>query len=175
MGLGDVAGDALVDKLVAADVDALAFGVVRHVCHETRCGIEGIDVFVGDGGSVRHGDGFDELLRAPRKRAIDRELAGVGEVVLGEVGELLFMHRHKVAHDAIALFKDAAHERGGDVVPAEVAHALHEVFLVVLESVVVEIDVARDLTEQFVDRKRIARAIVSRPGAVHAAGDVDAG
>ena len=174
IGFGDLAGDAIVDQLIAAHVDALALGVIGYVRHQTRGGIERIDIIVGDGSSVRDRDGFHEFLRAPRKRAVDRQLTGVGKIVLGEVGELLFMHRCEVAHHTIALFEDATHKRGGNLIPAEVAHALHEVFLVVLKPVVVKVDIARDLPEQFIDRNTIAGAVIAGPGTVHAAGDIDA-
>ena len=89
-----------------------------------------------------------------------------------EVEEVLLMVR--------ALLEDTAHERGRDVVVAEVADGLDEVFLPVLESVMVPVDVAVRAGERVVGIAQLGRHVqrigvgVAAPRRVHAVEDDDA-
>ena len=82
---------------------------------------------------------------------------------------------HGIHQIVLALVEIAAHERGRDVVVAEVAHLLDEILLVVLEPVVVEVHVAAR-AEQRVGRVAVVYRVgpsVASPRRVHAAADVD--
>ena len=89
-----------------------------------------------------------------------------------EVEEVLLMVR--------PLLEDTAHERGRDVVVAEVADGLDEVFLPVLESVMVPVDVAVRAGERVVGMAQPGRHVqrigvgVAAPRRVHAVEDDDA-
>ena len=77
--------------------------------------------------------------------------------------------------DRRALGEEAAHERRGNIVVAEMTYRLDVILLVVLETVVVEVDITRD-AEKIVPRNALFDNIgsgVAGPCRVHAAGDID--
>ena len=122
----------------------------------------------------------DERLVLPDLGRARREAGRVGRVERHEAEELLRVRRQQLARHGVvaALGEEAAHERGRHVVVAEVADGLHQVLLVVLQAVVVEVDVALRADHGVVRgaavaRRRVRRR-VARPGRVHAAHDVHA-
>ena len=112
-------------------------------------------------------------------RVEDREAASVAAAGRGLAEALRVRREQRLGHDVVGAFgHDAAHERGGHVVVAEVTHRLGHVLLVVLESVMVEVHVAQS-AEEVVPRAARLRVVdfvvrgVAVPRRVHAARDVD--
>ena len=94
--------------------------------------------------------------------------------VLAKTGKKSGILTHRDILDEVTA-ENPAVKRGDGIVVAEVADLLHQVFLIVLQAVVVEVDIA-DGAEQIVVRRPVLDGVgpgVAAPGGVHAAGDVN--
>ena len=184
-------GDVLRDKRRAVGEPLLLRGVVYRVGLDlARVGVDDLHD-LPDAGRDRLV--VDEAPAVPRLGRVRGGRSRIGRVehreararsvrVAGRVAEALRMRGHDPLGRRIVLafLELAAHEGRRDVVVAEVADRLDEILLVVLESVVVEVDVAARAEQSVVREARVEIFVIvvvdciALPRRVHAARDVDA-